>query len=64
LKKKLAPNLPFVLKSLANVRQTVDFPVPAIPFNQNIDFPFGDWAQATISLRRSTLVFGKHSSSY
>jgi hypothetical protein len=40
LKKKLAPSDLVSLKDFAIVREMVDFPVPAIPFNQNMHLPW------------------------
>ena len=39
LKKKLAPRTPLLANDCATVRDMVDFPVPAIPFSQNMHSP-------------------------
>jgi hypothetical protein len=36
------------LNDFAMVREMVDFPVPAIPFNQNMHLPCGDEAHSLI----------------
>lgn len=63
LKKKLAPGCLFCLKDKATVRDMVDFPVPAIPFNQKMQLPCGDAAHVAICCWRSVLVPSRHSSS-
>jgi hypothetical protein len=60
LKKKLAPRSPCLHRDQATVREMVDFPVPALPFNQNIVFDLGLSIQQSISLSSSSRVFGKH----
>lgn len=61
LKKKLAPSNFFSFNWPATVRDTVDFPVPAIPFNQNIHLAWGDVAHSSTWRRDWTLVPGRHS---
>jgi hypothetical protein len=60
LKKKLAPNDLDWLNDVAIVREMVDFPVPAIPFNQNMHLPWGDAAHSLIWVRISVRVPGRH----
>jgi hypothetical protein len=62
-KKKLAPRLFCLYHLRATVRAIVDFPVPAIPFNQNMHAPLQSSLHAMICWRRSTRVSGKHSGS-
>lgn len=62
LKKKLAPSSPFSFRRCATVLEIVDFPVPAIPFSQNMHFPCGDIAHFSISLSSLVRVPRRHSS--
>jgi len=60
LKKKLAPNRPWSEKICATVLAIVDFPVPAIPFSQNMGLPFLSFAHSVICPSSSTLVLLRH----
>jgi hypothetical protein len=60
LKKKLAPSWALLANDCAIVRAIVDFPVPAMPFSQNIGLPLLSSAHSVIWRRSSTLVFARH----
>jgi len=59
-KKKLPPSRFSLSHVRATVRAMVDFPVPAIPFNQKMHASPGLFDQCTISWRRPTRVSSKH----
>jgi hypothetical protein len=64
LKKKLALRRLLFWKYLAIVREIVDFPVPALPFNQKIGLSYAEEAYSLIWERSSVRVPGRHSSSH
>jgi hypothetical protein len=59
LKKKLPPRRPVLAKFRATDRDTVDFPVPALPLSQKIGLVLGSKAHCWIDCSKSTRVFGR-----
>ena len=60
LKKKLAPSCCWPANDWATVRAIVDFPVPAMPFNQYMGLPFLSLAHSVMWRSSSTLVSARH----
>lgn len=61
---EIAPRDFASLKNSATVREIVDLPVPAIPFNQKTHRSCGEKAQSLIWRRTSVRVPGRHLSSH